>query len=155
MNLIKETVTSSFEETEALGAELAALLSAPDSELPRYVAMYGDLGVGKTAFVRGVASQLAPGCAVRSPTFAIVNEYRSSASATPLFHFDMYRITSEDDLYSCGYDDYLDRGICIVEWCENIPYALPDSYIKVEIEKISADNENLRRIKISRVDERY
>lgn len=154
MNLIKEAITSSFEETEALGAELAALLSAPDSDLPSYVAMYGDLGVGKTAFVRGVASLLAPGCAVRSPTFAIVNEYRSGA-ATPLFHFDMYRITSEDDLYSCGYDDYLDRGICIVEWCENIPYALPDSYIKVEIEKISAENENLRRIKISRVDERY
>lgn len=153
MNLIKETVTSHYEETEKLGAELAELLSAPDSDLPKYVAMYGDLGVGKTAFVRGVASLLAPGCAVRSPTFAIVNEYRASSKSTPLFHFDMYRITSEDDLYSCGYDDYLDRGVCIVEWCENIPFALPDEYVKVEIEKISADDENLRRIKISCVAE--
>jgi len=67
----------------------------------------------------------------------------------------MYRITSEDDLYSCGYDDYLDRGVCIVEWCENIPYALPDNYVKVVIEKNSVENENLRKITISRVDERY
>lgn len=149
--LIKEIITSSPEETEAVGRELADLLSAPSSPLPKYVAMYGDLGVGKTAFVRGVASLLAPDCAVRSPTFAIVNEYRSKSSVTPLFHFDMYRITSEDDLYSCGYDDYLDRGVCIVEWCENIPYALPDEYVKVEIEKISEDEPNLRKIKITRI----
>jgi len=143
------------EETERMGAELAAMLSAPASELPSYIAMYGDLGVGKTAFVRGVASLLAPGCIVRSPTFAIVNEYRAKGAASSLYHFDMYRITSEDDLYSCGYDDYLDRGVCIVEWCENIPYALPDNYVKVVIEKNSVENENLRKITISRVDERY
>ncbi|MBQ9161848.1 MAG: tRNA (adenosine(37)-N6)-threonylcarbamoyltransferase complex ATPase subunit type 1 TsaE [Clostridia bacterium] len=155
MILIKETVTSSVEETESLGAELAAMLSAPDSELPSYIAMYGDLGVGKTAFVRGVASVLASGCIVRSPTFAIVNEYRAKGTASSLYHFDMYRITSEDDLYSCGYDDYLDRGVCIVEWCENIPYALPDNYVKVVIEKNSVENENLRKITIFCVDERY
>jgi tRNA threonylcarbamoyladenosine biosynthesis protein TsaE len=96
--------------------------------------MYGNLGVGKTAFVRGVASVLAPGRAVRSPTFALVNEYRA-AGRRPLFHFDMYRIEDEDDLYSIGYDDYPDRGVCIVEWCEKIPFALPEQFIEVRIEK--------------------
>ena len=85
--------THTPEDTEAVGAALGRLLDA-DRSMPAYVAMYGDLGVGKTAFVRGVASVLAPGRAVRSPTFALVNEYRV-AGRRPLFHFDMYRI--EDD----------------------------------------------------------
>ena len=76
------------------------------------MALYGDLGAGKTAFVRGFASILAPGVAVHSPTFALVNEYRAPEHP-PLFHFDMYRIGSEDELYSMGYEDYLDRGICL------------------------------------------
>jgi len=125
--------TTAPEETEAVGAALGRLLDA-DKQMPPYVAMYGDLGVGKTAFVRGVASVLAPGRAVRSPTFALVNEYRA-AGRRPLFHFDMYRIEDEDDLYSIGYDDYPDRGICIVEWCEKIPFALPERFIEVRIEK--------------------
>ena len=145
-DLILDIITSSPEETESIGKQLAKMLLS-DAELAPYIAMYGDLGVGKTAFVRGVASVIAPGCAVRSPTFAIVNEYRSRDTQVPLYHFDMYRITSDDDLYSCGYDDYLDAGYCIVEWSENIPYALPEEHLRVTIEKL-ADGEMIRRIRI-------
>ena len=77
---------------------------------------------------------LAPGALVRSPTFALVNEYRTGR--TPLFHFDMYRVEGEDDLESIGYWDYLDRGICVVEWSEKIPFALPEQYLRVSIEKL-------------------
>ena len=132
-SLPRSLFTDSPEETETVGASLARLFEA-DGSLPPFVALYGDLGVGKTAFVRGFASVYAPGRLVRSPTFALVNEYRT-AGKRPLFHFDMYRITSDDDLYSMGYDDYLDRGICLCEWCENIPYALPEKRVQVVIEK--------------------
>lgn len=131
------TVSDSVEETERQGAALARLMEASIGSrdpLPPFVALYGDLGVGKTAFVRGFASVTAPGSAVRSPTFALVNEYHAPAYPS-LFHFDMYRITSEDDLYSMGFEDYLDRGICLCEWSENIPYALPSTYVEVRIEK--------------------
>ena len=131
------TVTLSPEETEALGATLARMMEA-DVSLPSFIAMYGDLGVGKTAFVRGLASVMAPGRAVRSPTFALVNEYRV-AGKRPLFHFDMYRIESEDDLYSIGFEDYPDAGICVAEWCEKIPFALPEVYLEVRIEKCPPD----------------
>ena len=147
MTLQIEKTTSSTAETEALGAELAKNIAA-DSSLPRFIAMYGDLGVGKTAFVRGFASILAKGSAVRSPTFALVNEYGDKKC--PVYHFDMYRITDEDDLYSTGFYDYLTgRGICIAEWCENIPYALPDRYFKVSIEKTSVDTPDERIVRIS------
>ena len=125
--------TGSPEETEVVGAAVARLLET-DHKAPAFIAMYGDLGVGKTAFVRGLASVLAPGRAVRSPTFALVNEYRVSGKR-PLFHFDMYRIESEDDLFSIGFEDYPDAGICVAEWCENIPFALPDVFLEVRIEK--------------------
>lgn len=125
--------THSPEETEAIGAALAHVMES-DRKAPAFIAMYGDLGVGKTAFVRGLASVLAPGRAVRSPTFALVNEYRV-AGKRPLFHFDMYRIESEDDLFSIGFEDYPDAGICVAEWCENIPFALPERFIEVRIEK--------------------
>ena len=140
--------TSSATETERLGAELATQM-ASDSSIPPFVALYGDLGVGKTAFVRGFASVFCEGVAVRSPTFALVNEYRGKEKT--LFHFDMYRITGEDDLYSIGYDDYLARdGICLVEWSENIPFALPDEYLKVLIEKDDASQPDSRRISITK-----
>ena len=136
-------------ETEAIGATLAKEL-LNDRTLPPFVALYGDLGVGKTAFVRGFASVISPNSPVRSPTFALVNEYRSKS--IPLFHFDMYRIDSEDDLISIGYYDYLDRnGICLVEWSEKIPYALPDDYLRVTIEKLSHDMPDERRITIERI----
>ena len=129
-------------DTEAAGAALAKRLL--EENLPRYVALYGDLGAGKTAFARGVASVLCPGAAVRSPTFALVHEYRGEL---PIFHFDMYRIKSEDDLYSIGYDDYLPRGgVILVEWSENIPYALPAHYLRVTLTKNDPRDENSREI---------
>ncbi|MBQ9802994.1 MAG: tRNA (adenosine(37)-N6)-threonylcarbamoyltransferase complex ATPase subunit type 1 TsaE [Clostridia bacterium] len=138
--------TAAATETEAAGAALAARMLT-DESLPPFVALYGDLGVGKTAFVRGFASVVAPGVLVRSPTFALVNEYRGKEKH--LFHFDMYRITDEDDLYSIGYDDYLARdGICLVEWSENIPYALPPHHLRVEIEKNDPAMPDSRRITI-------
>ena len=136
-------------ETEAIGATLAKELTN-DQSLPPFVALYGDLGVGKTAFVRGFASVISPNSIVRSPTFALVNEYR--AKPISLFHFDMYRIDSEDDLISIGFYDYLDRnGICLVEWSEKIPYALPDDYLRVTIEKLSHDTPDARKITIERI----
>ena len=134
LTLPMQLTTTAVEQTEAFGAALANHL-LQNTALPRYIALRGDLGVGKTAFIRGFASVAAPGSAVRSPTFALVNEYRSKSARTPVFHFDMYRITDEDDLYSIGYYDYLDRGICLVEWSENIPYALPEQYLVLSIEK--------------------
>ena len=140
--------TASPDETERVGALLAQKL-LDDSALPRYIALYGDLGVGKTAFTRGVCSILCPGAAVRSPTFALVNEYRGQV---PVFHFDMYRITGEDDLYSIGYDDYLLRdGVILVEWSENIPLALPDEFLRVTITKNDPATPDSREILIEEV----
>ncbi len=135
-----EYITNSPRETEELGQALAQKLKSGD-----FVAMYGDLGVGKTAFVRGVASVLCPGIRVQSPTYTIVNAYRGNI---PLYHFDMYRIDGEEALYSCGFFDYLDAGgICIAEWCENITDFIPDGAIKVSISKLS-DSPDARRISI-------
>lgn len=141
----KEIISNSVADTEVFGAEIGCMLTE-DKNAPAFIALYGDLGVGKTAFVRGLASVVAPGSAVRSPTFAIVNEYKSGKSS--LFHFDMYRIEDEDELYSIGFYDYLDRGICVVEWSENIPYALPEHYIKVEISKTSTERPDERKISL-------
>ena len=147
MALLKEIITNSPEETENVGFELAELIKG-DAHLPSFIALYGDLGVGKTAFVRGFAKVFSPSALVRSPTFALVNEYPSS-SGRRVFHFDMYRITDEDDLYSIGYYDYLDDGsICLVEWSENIPYAIPSHYIKVEIVKTDLEKPDTRLITI-------
>ena len=147
--LIFSTRTSEVTETEQLGADLAKKISQ-GNDLPLFVALYGDLGVGKTAFVRGFTSIIAPRAGVRSPTFALVNEYR--ASPLSVFHFDMYRITDEDDLISIGFYDYLDRrGICLVEWSENIPYALPDDYIRVTIEKDDLSSPDSRLITAERI----
>lgn len=131
--------THAPEETEAVGAALARQMER-DASLPPFIAMYGDLGVGKTAFVRGLSSILAPGRPVRSPTFSLVNEYRV-AGKKPLFHFDMYRIETEDDLYSMGFEDYPDSGICVAEWCEKIPFALPERYLEVCIRKCPPDTD--------------
>ena len=133
-----EYITNSPVETEAVAEKLARLLH------PGTVIAYrGDLGVGKTAFTRGLARGL--GCAdmVTSPTYTIVNEYLSGRM--PLFHFDMYRLRSADDLWDIGWEDYLDRGgVCAVEWSENVEEAL-DSFILVNIEKIGDES---RRITI-------
>ncbi len=132
--------TNSPEETEAIASGFAPTLKKGD-----FVALYGDLGVGKTAFTRGLCSVLCPDEFVSSPTYTIVNEYESDD--VRICHFDMYRITDDEDLYSIGYYDYTDC-IIICEWCENIEYALPESYYKVTITKTS---ENGRKITIGRV----
>ena len=134
-----EYITNSPAETEALGKALAKELKCGD-----FVAMFGDLGVGKTAFVRGVASVLCPDVRVQSPTYTIVNAYRGKI---PLYHFDMYRIDSEEALYSCGFFDYLDSGICIAEWCENITDFIPDGARRVTISKTPGSPDS-RRIEI-------
>ncbi len=140
------TFTASTEETEAAGRALAREIEN-DGALPRFVALYGDLGVGKTAFVRGFAAHFAPGKTVHSPTFTLVNEYHGEKF--PVFHFDLYRIESEDDLYSIGFDDFLAReGVILTEWSEKIPYALPDSRFDVKIEKIDAEHPDRRKITV-------
>lgn len=119
-------VSYSPADTEAFGERLAKHLRPGD-----VVALVGALGVGKTAFTRGLARGL--GCCMRvtSPTFAIVNEYDASL---PLFHFDLYRLDSAEELYDIGWDDYLERGgICVVEWSERATSALPVGTIVVEI----------------------
>ena len=139
-------MTCSPEQTEELGKELASAMLA-DSFLPRFVALYGDLGVGKTAFVRGFTSAIAPTARVKSPTFALVNEYKGEKCS--VFHFDMYRIEDEDDLYSIGFYDYFERnGICLTEWSENIEYALPEAYIRANIRKCSEENTDMREVRL-------
>ena len=132
--LIYERDAFSPEDTSAAGAYLAELI-LKDGSLPRFVALRGDLGAGKTEFTRGFASVASPGSTVKSPTYALVNEYKKGKM--PIFHFDIYRLADEDDLYSTGYFDYLERGICLVEWFENIPECLPDEYFEVIIDKIN------------------
>lgn len=136
---MKITVTHSCEETENLGFELAKQLASGD-----FIAMFGDLGAGKTAFVRGMAKYLCPRARVQSPTYTIVNEYSGSI---PLYHFDMYRVDSEETLYSTGFFDYLGSGVVAAEWCENIVDFMPEKYISIKIEH-SAENENDRIISI-------
>ncbi len=122
-SLAPVTVESdSVEKTEALGNALGEAILA-SGEDPVFIAMKGDLGAGKTAFVRGLASVLSPGSPVRSPTYAIVNEYRRGKR--PLFHFDLYRIADADDLYSVGFYDYIESGVSVAEWSENAISELP------------------------------
>lgn len=132
--LIFELDAFAPDETSAAGVKLANIL-LNDSSLPKFIALRGDLGAGKTEFTRGFASVASPGSSVKSPTYALVNEYKKGK--IPVFHFDIYRLADEDDLYSTGYYDYLERGICIVEWFENIPECLPDEYFEVIIDKIN------------------
>jgi tRNA threonylcarbamoyladenosine biosynthesis protein TsaE len=140
----KEFYVASPEETEALAMDFAESLKTGKAE---FVAMYGDLGVGKTAFVRGLARTLAPEARVKSPTFTIVNEYKGAD--LPLYHFDVYRISDDDELYAMGFDDYVQRGICVVEWSENIPDSIPSDAYKITIER-ACENENARKITIER-----
>ena len=131
-----EYITNSPSETEAVGAALAALL-----EPGAVIAYRGDLGAGKTAFTRGLARGLGVQEAVTSPTYTIVNEYLGGRM--PLFHFDMYRLGSEDELFDIGWDDYLDRGgVCAVEWSENVDDAMENA-IFVTIEKTGEDSRRI------------
>ena len=131
-----EYLCRSEAETEALGARLAAVLSPGD-----VVAYRGGLGMGKTAFTRGLARGL--GCAgrVTSPTFTIVNEYDG---ATPLFHFDMYRLGSSDELFDIGWEDYLTRGgVCAVEWSERVDDAMPADTLWVDIARGTDESDRI------------
>ena len=133
-----EYITNSPEETEAVGEALGKVLT-PGS----IIAYRGDLGAGKTAFTRGLARGLGADEQVTSPTYTIVNEYLSGR--IPLFHFDMYRLLSSDDLWDIGWEDYLDRGgVCAVEWSENVEDAMENA-IFVSIEKTGDET---RRITI-------
>lgn len=134
--------TFSPEETEEIARTFAKDL---DKGTPHFIAMYGDLGVGKTAFVRGLASVLAPTARVKSPTYTVVNEYKGDG--LPLYHFDVYRIEDEDDLYSVGFYEYLQKGICVTEWSENIESSIPKNAYRVKIER-GKNPENERIITI-------
>jgi len=138
-----EFITHSREQTVSLAEKFASSLKSGD-----VVALFGDLGAGKTAFVSGVSKGL--GCSEAfSPTFAIVNEYRGEKT---LAHFDMYRISTWEDLETTGYYDYLENGsILCIEWSENILNALPEKYIRVEITKLEEEND--RRIVITGVED--
>lgn len=136
--------TSSERETEELGQRLGERL-----EPGAVVAFTGDLGAGKTAFTRGLARGLGVTERVTSPTFTIVNEYEGGR--LPLFHFDMYRLSSSEELYDIGWEDYLARnGVCAVEWSENVADALEDGTITVRI--CRGESEDQRFIEIGGVE---
>ena len=138
--------TESAAETEKIGCMLGK--SVPDGSV---VAMFGELGAGKTAFTRGFAAGMGINCDVSSPTFALVNEYRGAERT--LYHFDMYRISSWDDLYSTGYFDYLEAGGClIIEWSENIEAVLPQDCVRVTISKTENSNERIIEITGAEID---
>jgi len=125
-----EYISRNEMETEALGASFGEKIA--DGSV---VAMYGDLGAGKTAFVRGMAKGMGIASRVSSPTFTIVNEYIGERE---LFHFDMYRLGSADELFDIGWEDYLAReGVCVVEWSENVNDAYDGTEIEVTINKLS------------------
>ena len=135
--------TKSAIETEAVGRALAEDLEKRGIKRA-FIAMRGEMGVGKTAFTRGFASHFGIS-GVKSPTYTIVNEHVGRAK---LYHFDMYRITDGDDLYSIGYDDYVEAdGYCIAEWSENIENEIPSGAIFVTISRVDGDTEE-RRIDI-------
>ena len=132
-------VTRSAAETEALGAAVGRALTGG-----AVLALFGGLGMGKTAFVRGLAAGRGLEAEVSSPTFALVHEY---GGQPPLVHFDMYRVTGWDDLYSTGFFDYLDTGaVLIIEWSENIEEALPENAVRIAIRRGEAENERIFEI---------
>ncbi len=142
---MSEHYSKNVSETVEIGRKLGTQLKKGN-----VVAYFGPMGMGKTAFTHGLADGLGiDEKLVSSPTFALVHEYKGSAHT--LYHFDMYRISTWDDLYSTGYFDYLDAGeILAVEWSENIENALPDDAVKVYFSQGNAENE--RRIEIIGVD---
>lgn len=124
--------------TEEYGRQLSKELSAGT-----VVAFYGGMGMGKTAMVRGIADGLGLDAEVSSPTFALVHHYGGNP---PLVHFDMYRVTGWDDLYSTGFFDYLDEGaILVVEWSENVEAALPEQTIRIRIEQVDEHTRLIKR----------
>ncbi len=138
---LKKYISSSPKETEIIGSSLAEKLKGNE-----VIALFGGMGAGKTAFTRGLASGLGVTDGVSSPTFALVHEYEGKF---PIFHFDMYRVTNYDDLYSTGFFDYIENGIIVIEWSENIEEAIPKDAIRISINPIS---ETEREITVSGVE---
>lgn len=138
-------ISDSPATTRKIAAELAATLNGGE-----VIAFYGDLGMGKTCFTTGLAEGLGFTGEVSSPTFAIINEY--IGGRLNLYHFDMYRVTGWEDLYTTGYFEYMESGgVLAVEWSENIESALPENTIKITIKRI---DETLREITVDRGDKR-
>ena len=136
-----KNITNCYEETERVAAELAKSLKGGE-----VIAMYGDLGAGKTAFVRGLARALGIEGHITSPTFTIMNAYNGRL---PLYHFDVYRIADPDEMYEIGCDEYIGSdGVCVIEWAELIEDILPDEYIKINIKKDSEKGDDYREITI-------
>lgn len=136
---MKQYESFSYDDTQVIAKEIADTLKGGE-----FIAMYGDLGAGKTAFVQGLAKALGITNHVTSPTFTIVNEYEGRL---PLYHFDVYRIADPDEMYEIGYDDYIDSdGVCVVEWAELIEDLFPDKYYKLTILKDEEKGFDYRKI---------
>ena len=135
---MKQFISNSAEDTERLGEQLAQTLRGDE-----VIALFGGLGMGKTAFTRGLARGLGVSNGVSSPTFALVNEYRGKHM---IYHFDMYRVQSWEDLYSTGFFDYMDNGILVIEWSENIEGALPDNALRIMIRRGETDHQRIFEI---------
>ena len=129
-------VSKSVADTEKLAARLAEKLRGGE-----VIAFTGSMGMGKTAFTRGLVEALGGGDVVSSPTFALVNEY---AALLTVQHFDMYRVSGWDDLYSTGFFDYLDTdSVLVIEWSENIDGALPENTIRIDMQKGETETERV------------
>lgn len=142
--------SSSSEETEIIGEKLGKKLTGNE-----IICFYGDLGVGKTTFIRGLARNINCEDLVSSPTFTILHEYNNNNNKFKIFHFDMYRVTSFDDLESTGFFDFINTGVILIEWAENIEHELNNlkNIIKINIQKKVGQNfENTRIIEIQGVD---
>lgn len=133
---MSQFISTSAEETEQFGCQLAQNLKGGE-----VIAMYGGMGMGKTAFTRGLARGLGIASGVSSPTFALVHEYQGRLT---VYHFDMFRVNSWDDLYSTGFFDYLDTdAVLVIEWSENIEQALPKDCIKINVALGKNENERI------------
>lgn len=135
---MERIISNSPAETEKIGEKLAQSLKGTE-----VIALFGGLGMGKTAFTRGLCRGLGVDDGVSSPTFALVNEYSGKFN---IYHFDMYRVTTWDDLYSTGFFDYLDMGVLVIEWSENIEGALPDNALKITISRGENDDQRIFEI---------
>lgn len=136
---MQEIKTGSPSETEALGERLAAKLRGGE-----VIALFGGMGMGKTAFTRGLARGLGIQSGVSSPTFALIHEYRGRL---PVYHFDMFRVSGWDDLYSTGFFDYLESGgVLVIEWSENIEAAIPEDAVRITICQGAGENERIFQI---------
>ena len=142
MNMIYEATT--LDATKKIAQDFAKSLKPGD-----VVCMYGDLGAGKTEFVRAMAQEFGITDYITSPTFTIVNEYKGTLD---LYHFDVYRIADSDEMYEIGYDEYIDGdGICVIEWAEFIEDILPPHRYNVTINKDLANGESYRKITIEEI----